>query len=104
MGQNDAYEFAFMVTRAFASGANYTITETSFLDCVARHVEKRGFRPYLDILGREGLMGGTDLETKTALTTLLLAIGFEDGNLVLSQHLNELTVERMVASINDLLE
>lgn len=91
----DPNAFFFMVQRAFASGLIYSKTEAAYLDCLAKDIDKHGLEPYLQVLGKAGLATDGDVETKHVLASFLLAIGVKDGKLVLSQHLNELTVERM---------
>jgi len=92
--------YFFMVQRAFSSGMTFVSAERTYLDCLVSFLRrKHGFQPYLDVLEGEGMIGHGSVATKTLLAWLFLSVGFKDGKMLASQHLNELTVSRMQKSI-----
>lgn len=97
--RQDPSAYSFMVRRAFASGMDYLKTEVAYLDCTVRFVKKHGFRPHMRILDRERLRKRSSASLRMVMSALFLAIDFTDGKLLLSQHLNELTVERMQQTV-----
>lgn len=102
--QKDPWEFAFMVERAFSSGADYLTSELNYLECISAYVREHGFQPYLRILKKEGMTQDGGAATQTAVLILLLATTFDDGQLLVSQHFNEFTVDKMKTSIAELLQ
>mmetsp|Transcript_12275 Transcript_12275/g.34800 ORF Transcript_12275/g.34800 Transcript_12275/m.34800 type:complete len:175 (+) Transcript_12275:149-673(+) len=97
--EKDANALFFMIQRSFSSGLTYSKTEATYLGCLVKLLRKRSLRPFLEILGRGGVAAEDEVETKNLLATLFLAIDFQDGQLIVSQHLNEITVERMKVPI-----
>ena len=88
-----------MVERVFSSGMTYTKAETAYLGCVYDLLQERGFHPYVDVLKKEGVDTQHRASTAVLITTILMAIDFTNNQLVLPQHVNEITIERMRKSI-----
>mmetsp|Transcript_94906 Transcript_94906/g.211002 ORF Transcript_94906/g.211002 Transcript_94906/m.211002 type:complete len:154 (-) Transcript_94906:52-513(-) len=90
--------------RAFSSGMTFIQAEVAYMDCLLASLKKGSFNPYFEMLKEEGLVSGEETSMKVLIAALFVAIGFKDGRLVMSQHLNEITVQRMERSIPEFLK